>query len=349
MSISLSGSTDRVESRAVPLSELRAHPRNYNRHSQGQIERIAQSLRKFGQPRSIVVWQFYILAGHGVVEAAKLLSWETIRADVLPDDYPEHLAMAYVAADNELARQSDPDEAALALLVDEVSQIDAELALAMGFNEDELGRLLRSLEQELSGDHEEPPADRAAELADEWGVEHGQLWQIGDHRLICGDAEDATTVARLFNGAVPRLMVTDPPYGVEYDPTWRAEAGINQNKHKMGAVVNDERHDWRAAYSLFPGDVAYVWHAGRFAAEVKTSLEASGFEVVSQIIWAKDRFALSRGDYHWQHEPCWYVVRAGAKHNWLGNRPRRRQRTWPWDTKAARGDGAPHPKQHAQG
>ena len=115
-------------------------------------------------------------------------------------------------------------------------------------------------------------------------------------------------------------MVTDPPYGVDYDPTWRAKAGVNRNPDKQGSVENDGRADWRAAWVLYPGDIAYVWHAGRFASVVQASLDASGFAIRSQIIWAKDRFALSRGDYHWQHEPCWYAVREKKTGHWAGDR-----------------------------
>ena len=113
-------------------------------------------------------------------------------------------------------------------------------------------------------------------------------------------------------------MVSDPPYGVDYEPDWRGRAGVNPNTAKMGRVTNDDRADWREAWALFPGDVAYVWHASRFTSTVQASLEASGFEIRAQIIWAKDRFALSRGHYHWQHEPCWYAVRGTA--HWKGDR-----------------------------
>jgi DNA modification methylase len=131
-------------------------------------------------------------------------------------------------------------------------------------------------------------------------------------------------------------MVTDPPYGVEYDPEWRAKAGINKNKGKMGVVQNDSIADWSPAWALFTGDVAYVWHAGKFASEVQESLTSSGFEVVAHIMWKKDRFALSRGDYHWQHEPCWYAVRKGANHQWAGAR----DQSTVWDI--ARADDSGH-------
>jgi DNA modification methylase len=105
------------------------------------------------------------------------------------------------------------------------------------------------------------------------------------------------------------LMVTDPPYGVEYDPSWRNQAGAAKTK-RTGKVLNDDRADWREAWALFPGDVAYVWHGALHATTVAESLVAAGFAIRSQIIWAKDRLVLSRGDYHWQHEPCGPRARA---------------------------------------
>ena len=113
--------------------------------------------------------------------------------------------------------------------------------------------------------------------------------------------------------------MTDPPYGVEYDPAWREEAGLGRQR-QTGKVCNDDRIDWSEAYQLFDGDVAYVWHAGIFAGEVARSLAASGFGIRAQIVWAKQHFAMSRGLYHWQHEPCWYAVRAGCSANWRGGR-----------------------------
>jgi len=135
---------------------------------------------------------------------------------------------------------------------------------------------------------------------------------------------------------VPRLLICDPPYGVSYDPAWRAEAGVNRNRKKLGKVANDDQADWGPAWALFPGDVAYVWHAGLKASIVEASMVAAGFELRAQIIWAKDRMALSRGDYHWQHEPCWYAVRKGAK----GHRTDDRSQTTLWSIPA--GDDAGH-------
>jgi DNA modification methylase len=115
-------------------------------------------------------------------------------------------------------------------------------------------------------------------------------------------------------------MVTDPPYGVEYDPSWREKAGVASGDYAKGKVLNDDNADWREAWALFPGDVVYVWHGGLFAGVVGESLIATKFKLRSQIIWNKGQLVLSRGDYHWQHEPCWYAVREGKAGHWAGDR-----------------------------
>lgn len=147
----------------------------------------------------------------------------------------------------------------------------------------------------------------------------GDIYELNQHRFQCGDSTNAEVVERTLNGASPILMITDPPYGVKYDPTWRHKAGVNKST-RQGAVENDDRIDWTEAYQLFSGDIAYVWHGGKNSPEVASNIIQAGFEIVSQIIWNKQRMVLSRGDYHWKHEPCWYAVRKGAKHSWNGGR-----------------------------
>ena len=125
--------------------------------------------------------------------------------------------------------------------------------------------------------------------------------------------------ARLLAGATPCLMVTDPPYGVNYQPAFRHTAYPRQ-RTAVGRVTNDTQADWAAAYALFPGDVAYVWHAALFADVVMAGLRQAQFEVRSQIIWTKPTFVLGRGAYHWQHEPVWFAVRQGRAAPWYGGR-----------------------------
>lgn len=151
-------------------------------------------------------------------------------------------------------------------------------------------------------------------------VRTGDVWQLGPHRLACGDATSPLIVARALNGHVPHLMVTDPPYGVSYDPSWRAKFNSPATKLAVGRINNDHRSDWRRAWRLFPGDVAYVWHGALHASIVQRSLEAASFFVRSQIIWDKGRLIISRGHYHWRHEACWYAVRKGKTGRWAGDR-----------------------------
>jgi DNA modification methylase len=152
----------------------------------------------------------------------------------------------------------------------------------------------------------------------------GDLWILGKHRLLCGDSTKAEDVERLLEGHIPSLMATDPPYGITYDPAWRNQAAragkIAFAARREGKVANDDQVDWSAAYRLFPGSVTYVWHASLFSSQVQESLERCGYELRSQIIWAKSRFAISRGHYHWQHECCFYAVREGSNGNWHGGR-----------------------------
>jgi DNA modification methylase len=138
-------------------------------------------------------------------------------------------------------------------------------------------------------------------------------------------------------------MVTDPPYGVKYDPNWRNDVSKTKSK-RTGAVLNDHLDDWKDAWRLFPGDVAYVWHASLHGETVANSLRSSGFVIRSHIVWGKPNLVLSRSEYHWQHEcclyalredggecpdmpgycegydSCWYAVREGRKSHWTGDR-----------------------------
>jgi DNA modification methylase len=142
----------------------------------------------------------------------------------------------------------------------------------------------------------------------------GRLTLRSKHRLCCGDSTKPEDVALVLDGCKPLLMVTDPPYGVEYDASWRNEAMPETNPGKSGGshgvVHNDNRADWREAWQLFPGDVAYVWHApGKNQSVVLESLRLVGFEARNHIIWAKNELVIGRGHYHHQHEPCLYEVR----------------------------------------
>lgn len=177
-------------------------------------------------------------------------------------------------------------------------------------------------------DREELEDDDVPELGDLVYTLPGDVWTLGNHRVLCGDSTKAAEVDLLLGGEQPFIMVTDPPYGVEYDASWRVDllpqfgSGNANSENALGEVGNDDRCDWREAWALFPGAVAYVWHSAIKSQTVHESLTATRFEVRAQIVWDKGRITPGRGHYHWRHESCYYAARpgitGGAK--WCGDR-----------------------------
>jgi DNA modification methylase len=308
----------------VPIESLRPYARNPRTHSDDQVAKIAASIVEFGWTMPILVDDNReIIAGHGRHLAASRLGLAEVPVIRLAHLSPEQVR-AYRIADNKLTELSAWNDEWLALEMHELNGVGFDLALT-GFGDVELDRLLAALDEEqpitaLDGEDDdapEPPAQPVSRV--------GDLWQLGGHRLLCGDATHATDVERLLAGEKPHLMVTDPPYGIDYDPDWRNRAERANGKpiggSAIGRVANDDRADWAEAYKLFPGDVAYVWHpAGARQVEFFHSLVAAGFEIRMQIIWAKSHFPIGRGNYHVQHEPCWYAVRKGRTAHWQGAR-----------------------------
>ncbi len=300
-----------VAIRQVPVEALIPYARNARTHSEAQVALIAGSIREFGFNNPVLVdGENGIIAGHGRVEAARRLGMAEVPVIELAH-LTDAQKRAYILADNRLAEQAGWDRELLALELGDLADLGVELG-ELGFEGAELDALFAhgaaDPREEATPEPPETPVSRP-----------GDLWCLGTHRLLCGDATKAADVTRLLGGVAPHLMVTDPPYGVRYDPAWRNETGAAKTT-RVGKVANDDRADWREAWALFPGDVAYVWHGALHAGTVAESLEACGFAIRSQIIWAKERLVLSRGHYHWQHEPLLYSVRNGGKGHWSGDR-----------------------------
>lgn len=298
-----------------PIASLIPYAKNARTHSDAQVAQIAASIAEFGWTNPILVdGENGVIAGHGRLLAARQLGLAEVPVIELAHLTPNQ-RRAYIIADNQLAMQAGWNEELLGLELADLKAADYDLSL-IGFDEDELDRLLGEAEDTHGGLTDD---DATPELQEAAVSCLGDLWLLGDHRLLCGDATNADDVIRLLGGERPHLMVTDPPYGVEYNPGWRHDAGVN-NTQRLGQVRNDDRADWREAWALFPGDVAYIWHAALYASTVQASLEACDFNIRSQIVWVKSRFVLSRGHYHWGHEACWYAVRDGATGHWNGAR-----------------------------
>jgi DNA modification methylase len=310
----------------VSVDEFVAYARNAKKHPPKQIAKLRAIIRAVGF-RNPMLWARaaggrLIIAGHGRLIAAKAEGLVEVPAIDCSDLTPTQIRTLRLA-DNRIAEDGEWDDDLLAAEVAELEELEDGLAQLAGFTDKEVERLLAEAAAAASGvaagsmgltdpDAAPEPPERPVSV-------RGDVWLCGKHRVACGDCTDAELIGALLAGAKPHLMVTDPPYGVRYDPTWREEYD-QFKRHAVGKVENDDRADWREAWQLFPGDVAYIWHSALYGPEVAASLEAVGFERRCQIVWNKQHFVFGRGHYHWKHEPCWYVVRKGATGQWSGDR-----------------------------
>lgn len=296
-----------------PASRPIAYARNPRKIPQKAVDKVAASIQEFGFRQPIVVDKDgVIVVGHTRLQAAQKLGMAKVPVHVAAELTPAQ-AKAYRLADNRDGQESTWDDDLLGLELGELGDLDFDLSLT-GFDPAEIDA--HTAASEGLTDEDAAPA-----LPSNPVTKPGDVWRCGGHRVLCGDATSADDVAKLLAGVEPHLMVTDPPYGVNYDPAWRDGVGSFTDKTVMrGKVANDDRADWTEAWVLFPGNVAYVWHGGLHSSIVVNGLTAANFEIRSQIIWVKQHFAMSRGHYHWMHEPCWYAVRKNAKGDWAGGR-----------------------------
>ncbi len=294
--------------RPVPYSK---NPRHI---SEEGLAKVAVSLKEFGFRQPIVVDRDgIVVVGHARLRAARSLG--IVEVPVHVADLTPEQAKAYRLADNRTNEEAVWWEEYLRDELVELQGLGVDVDLT-GFDDREV--LERLLPRHDDDAIDEVPAVPAAPVS-----LRGDVWLLGAHRITCGDSTVAEDVARALGGAKPHLMVTDPPYGVKYDPEWRNRAdraaGKPYGDRAVGQVDNDDRSDWAEAYRHFPGDVAYVWHpAGARQVEFFNSLVAAGFEIRMQIVWVKNVAPINRGHFHVRHEPCWYAVRKGKTAHWQG-------------------------------
>jgi ParB-like chromosome segregation protein Spo0J len=335
----------------VPIDELHPDLANPRRISDDELDALERSLRQFGFVQPVLARREdrTVIGGHQRLVAARRLGLATVPVTWL--DVTVEQARLLGLALNKISGSWD-EQLLARMLADLQAAPDVDLTLS-GFDEDEVKDLLRSLETREKREHVESfDLDEALEEARRAPrTRTGDLWVLGDHRLLCGDSTNAEDVARLLDGAEPKLLATDPPYGVSLDGSWRdgvynalgpaektymrVEGQANADDatqatsgargrtrgHRNTTLSGDTRVDWSEAFALVPSlTVGYVWHAGVHASEVAQGLERIGFEIVSQVIWDKGLFAMGRSWYHWSHEPCWVVRKAGAKVPFRGSR-----------------------------
>ena len=298
---------DRVlDLRRVRAGDLLPNPKNWRRHPKPQADALRGALAEIGYADALIARE---------TTAGLMLIDGHLRAETTPDmEVPVLVVDLDEAEADKLLLTLDP----LAAMAEAGTEALASLLADVQTSSGALQAMLDDLAHEagLNGAKPGLTDPDAVPEAPESISKMGDLWLCGDHRLLCGDATKAEDVERLMAGAVPYLCVTDPPYGVNYDPGWRnveaAKGNLAYAVRRIGPVTNDDRADWREAWALFPGNVIYSWHpAGAPSLVHAAALQDSGFAIRMQIIWAKSNFPIGRGDYHVRHEPCWYAVREG--------------------------------------
>ena len=300
----------------VKISDLKEYDKNPRKIKQEQLDKLTPHINEDGYHQRIIVNTDYtIIGGH---QRKKAL----LQAGYKPSDVIEVLMPERTLQQQELDRINVRDNLDFGEFDFDIlqEQFNLEELEEFGFDKEFLETLEPVIIPSIDEDEiEQVPANPVSKL--------GDVYILGNHRLMCGDSTNADHVTKLLDGSNPILMVTDPPYGVNYEPDWREKVG--KGARNTGKVLNDDRYDWSEAYSLFSGDIAYVWHSSSYTHKFAESIEKCGFDLVNLIIWNKQHFVLSRGDYHGKHEPLWYAVRKGQKirHNWQG----RRDQTTVWD------------------
>jgi DNA modification methylase len=293
--------------KTLKIKDLKEHPKNPRILTKAQHEKLKESLTRFGvAEKPICTIDGMIVGGHQRLKVLKELGYKEIECWVPNVQLDESQIDELNIRLNKNTGDWDWECLANEWNVDEL--------LDWGFTPDELGIELG--DDAIGGDDDAQTNDLGKD--EDAITKMGDVYELGQHRLACGDSTDSSCVDRLLNGESPIIMVTDPPYGVAYNANWRGEAGKGQKA--AGKVQNDDKSDWTKAWALFPGNVTYVWSSDKFAFETVSSLINTDYQIIGQIIWAKQHFALSRGDYHSQHEPCWYAIKKGKEHNWQGSR-----------------------------
>jgi len=296
----------RIES--IDISKLNPDPTNARKHDANNLAAIVGSLKLFGQRKPIVVTGAnLIVAGNGTVEAAKELGWKEIMIVRTPTDWTPEQVKAYALADNRTAELAEWDSDVLTKQLLELDSVGWDLK-ELGFETLEPPTNVEIVQEDEVPDLPKNPVSKP-----------GDVWQLGRHRLMCGDSTNNKDVEELMNLEIADLVVTDPPYNVAIENS----AGLKIKNDDLGneqfkkfltsCFKNLEKH-------LKPGGSFYVWYASREHVNFETALNDAGFKVRQQLIWNKNTFIMGRQDYHWKHEPCLYGWKDGAAHYFIEDR-----------------------------
>lgn len=320
----MSKTTTKLE--MVKVSELIPYVNNARTHSQEQVNKLRSSLREFGFVNPVIIdSDKNVIAGHGRLMAAKEEGITEVPC-VLVDYLTEAQKKAYILADNRYAQDAGWDEELLRLEIEALEGMDFDVSLT-GFNEDEISDLFAGAD---TSDTQDDDFDLSDALEKAAFVERGDVWVVGRHRLMCGDATSEEDVATLMDGKKANLIITDPPYNVAFE----SSDGLSIKNDKM---ENEKFYEFllsafkNMAAHLEKGGAAYVFHADTEGLNFRKAFIDAGFHLAGCSIWVKNSLVLGRSDYQWQHEPVLYGFLQNGKHYWSKNAGRSQTTIWNFD------------------
>ena len=315
-----------TEMKMVSTSKLIPYVNNARTHSQEQVNKLRGSLREFGFINPVIIdSDFNVIAGHGRLMAAKEEGIEEVPC-VLVDYLTEAQKKAYILADNRYAQDAGWDEELLRLEIESLEGMDFDVSLT-GFDDQEIADLFADGESTGAEDDDFDLSDALEKAA---FVERGDVWVVGRHRLMCGDATSPEDVATLMDGKKANLIITDPPYNVAFE----SSDGLSIKNDKM---ENEKFYEFllaafkNMAEHLEKGGSAYVFHADTEGLNFRKAFIDAGFHLSGCCIWVKNSLVLGRSDYQWQHEPVLYGFLQNGKHYWSKNAGRSQTTIWNFD------------------
>ena len=306
----------------VKISELKPYENNARTHSKEQIEKIANSIKEFGFINPVLIDSEYgIIAGHGRVLAGQELGMKEVPC-LFIEDLTETQKRAYILADNKLALDAGWDDEILRKEILELDKLDFDISIS-GFDINDFDFIQSDI------DFQEDNFDVEASLPEIPKAKYGDIYQLGNHRLMCGDSTSKEDIDKLTDGVIMDLCVTDPPYNVNYGSI--NESGYGKERENGNKILNDNMDDesfyffLNAFYEqmlrvLKEGGAYYIFHSDTEGYNFRKALHDAGGQVKQNLIWVKNALVLGRQDYQWKHEPCLYGWKEGAGHYFLNDR-----------------------------
>lgn len=317
-----------TEMQLVDIHKLIPYVNNARTHNVQQINKLRSSLREFGFINPVIIDRdFNVIAGHGRIMAAKEEGINEVPC-VFVDYLTEAQKKAYILADNRMAMDAGWDEELLKVEIEALQAEDFDLSLT-GFDESELSGFFDTADDAKNDDF-----DVDAELEKPPVTKSGDLWLLGNHRLLCGDSTKAETYEMLMNGKKANLVVTDPPYNVNYQGTAGKIKNDNLENDKFYQFLFDA---FTCMEKAMADDASiYVFHADTEGLNFRKAFADAGFYLSGTCIWKKQSLVLGRSPYQWQHEPCLFGWKKNGKHQWYSDR--KQTTIWEFDKPKKNGD-----------